>query len=257
MKNKQNKILDEISLEEKKFQKTLEAGLKEFQKLLETFQAVFEKTGKKTTTIAGKQVFKLYDTYGFPLEMTAELAQEANLQIDTKGFEEAFKKHQEKSRLSLEKKFKGGLADNSQMTTALHTATHLLHQALRNILGEHVAQRGSNITGERLRFDFSHPEKLSEDEKIAIENMINEQIKEKLPIIMKEMTVEEAKKQGAIGLFTNKYGEKVKVYSIGNFSKEICGGPHVTNTQELGIFKIKKEQASSSGVRRIKAVLKI
>jgi len=262
IKENKQKIINEIEKEEERFRKTLSSGLKEFEKLVKGFQIALERTGKEITTISGDKAFKLYDTYGFPIEMTEELAKENNLKVDKEGFEEAFKNHQEKSRLASEQKFKGGLADNSEKPTALHTATHLLHQALRNILGSHVEQKGSNITVDRLRFDFSHPEKLTNEEIKKVENIVNEQIKKDLEIRMEEMTVKQAKEQGAIGLFGDKYGEKVKVYTIGNpdklgqfFSKEICGGPHVEKTGNMGKFKIKKEQASSAGIRRIKAVL--
>lgn len=258
--NKKN-IIDEIHREEQRFRKTLKQGLHEFEKLLKGFQIAFERSGKKITQISGDKAFKLYDTYGFPIEMTEELASEHSLTVDIKAFEEAYKKHQEKSRAASEQKFKGGLADDSEATTRLHTATHLLHQALRNVLGNHVEQRGSNITVERLRFDFSHPQKMTDEEKKKVEDMVNEQIQKNLPITCTEMTVEEAKEKGAIGLFTDKYEEKVRVYTMGDealdstFSKEICGGPHAENTSELGVFKIKKEEASSAGIRRIKAIL--
>jgi len=243
LKKNENRILSELSLEEKRFEKTLELGLKEFNKML--------KDGK----ISGKEAFILFSTYGFPLEMTRELAIEKGLKIDEKEFRDEFKKHQELSRTASAGQFKGGLADAGEATKKLHTATHLLHAALRQVLGSHVEQRGSNITPERLRFDFSHPKKMTPEEIKKVEDLVNEQIRKALPVSFEEMTLEEAKKVGAIGLFEKKYGEKVKVYVIGNFSKEICGGPHVKNTKELGHFKIKKEESSSAGVRRIKAVL--
>ena len=205
--------------------------------------------------ISGTFAFNLYQTYGFPIEMTVELAKKEGLSIDMDGFRQEFKKHQELSRAGAKKRFKGGLADHSEISKKYHTATHLLHQALRQVLGKHVKQQGSNITPERLRFDFSHPKKMTKEEIRKVEEIVNEQIKKDLPVVCEEMTVEEAKKQGAIGLFGQKYGKKVKVYSIGEFSKEICGGPHVKRTGELGKFKIKKEESSSAGVRRIKAVL--
>ncbi|MFA5210931.1 MAG: alanine--tRNA ligase [Patescibacteria group bacterium] len=260
--------LNELEKEEEKFNKTLEQGIKEFDKILNGLKIAFEKTGNKINEISGKQAFKLYDTFGFPLEMTEELAKEHNLTVDNLGFKDAFEKHQELSREGAEQKFKGGLADQSEMSTKYHTATHLLHAALKKILGEHVAQRGSNINTERMRFDFSHPEKMTDEQKQLVEELVNYAIEKKYPISFVEMSVEEAKKIGAIGLFENKYGEKVKVYSVGDpnkipnaeknsptFSKEICGGPHVENTSSLGKFKIIKEEAVSSGVRRIKAIL--
>lgn len=256
----QNKkfVLEELEKEENQFRTTLEKGLREFEKLLSGFQIAFERTGNKISSISGKQAFKLYDTYGFPLEITQELAKEKGLTVDEEEFKKSFEEHQEKSRAGAEQKFKGGLADHSEMTTKLHTATHLLHQALRTVLGTHVGQKGSNITGERLRFDFSHPEKMTPEQVQKVENMVNEQIQKELPVHVQELTVEEAKNSGALGFFEHKYGEKVKVYTVGKsiedfYSKEICGGPHVTNIKELGHFKILKEEACSSGIRRIKA----
>ena len=243
-------IIKDVILEEKdKFVRTLQNGEKEFEK--EAEKAI--KSGKNI--IDGKIVFNLYETYGFPMEMTVELAKEKGLEVDTKSFDELFKEHQEKSRMGSEAKFKGGLAGQTENTIAYHTATHLLHKALQIVLGEHAKQKGSNITDERLRFDFSHPQKVTPEELQKVEEIVNEQIKRDLKVTCEEMTLEEAKNSGAIGLFENKYGEKVKVYTIGDFSKEICGGPHVEHTGVLGKFKIKKEEASSSGVRRIKAIL--
>lgn len=258
---KKNKefILTEMAREESKFRNTIEQGIKEFEKLVDGFRMAFEKTGKNITLISGKQAFKLYDTYGFPLEMTMELANEHGLTVDVNDFDIAFKRHQDLSRAGAEQKFKGGLADNSEISTKYHTATHLLHASLRKVLGDHVAQRGSNITADRMRFDFSHPEKMTDKQKQQVEDMVNEVIVKNYPVTFAEMSVEEAKKQNAIGLFEDKYGALVKVYTVGNdkdfFSKEICGGPHVENTGVLGKFKIVKEEAVSSGVRRIKAVL--
>ena len=199
--------------------------------------------------------FRLYDTYGFPIEITEELAQEHGMTVDRKGFEEAFEKHQALSKAGAEKTFKGGLADHSEMTTKLHTATHLLHQALRTVLGPQVAQKGSNVTVERLRFDFSYPKPMTEEEVSKVQAIVNEQIARDLPVSMEIMTIEQAKASGAIALFGEKYEEKVKVYTIGDFSKEVCGGPHVERTGILGRFVIQKEQSSSAGVRRIRAVL--
>ncbi|MEE1199129.1 MAG: alanine--tRNA ligase-related protein, partial [Christensenellales bacterium] len=207
------------------------------------------------TRIDGRSAFKLYDTFGFPIEITCEMAAEKGVGVDVKGFEERFRKHQETSHAGAEQRFKGGLADNSEETAKLHTATHLMHAALRKVLGDDVAQKGSNITAERLRFDFSFGRKMTDEEKQEVERLVNEAIQARAPIVCEEMTVAEAKAQGAIGLFESKYGERVKVYTMGTFSKEICGGPHAANTGDLKSFKIKKEEASSAGVRRIKAVI--
>lgn len=247
-KNKNN-IKMIINEEKDKFVKTLSHGEKEFNKEMEKARR------NNKNEIDSSVVFKLYDTYGFPPEVTKELAKENNMEVDLKGFEELFKMHQEKSRMGSTQKFKGGLADQNEKTIEYHTATHLLHQALKIVLGDHVKQSGSNITEERLRFDFSHPQKMTKKEIQKVEDLVNEQIKRDLVVTCEEMTYDEAKKSGAIGLFTDKYGEKVKVYTIGDFSKEICGGPHVTHTGDMGTFKIKKEESSSAGIRRIKAVL--
>ena len=255
IKNNADKILDEITKEEKQFRKTLKQGLKEFSKLIRGFQIAFERTGKKITRISGDKAFKLYDTYGFPIEMTEELARENNLEVDREGFKNAYTKHQEKSRAASAQKFKGGLADNSEQVKKYHTATHLLHQALRDVLGDSVSQKGSNLTAERLRFDFSHGQKMTLEEKEKVVEIVNHQIQRGLTISFNEMTVEEALKQGAIGLFGDRYEEKVKVYDIGDYAKEICGGPHVESTKTMGRFKIKKEEASSAGVRRIRGLL--
>jgi len=238
-----------IMEEQNKFVKTLAHGEKEFMK------AANKAKEEGKDFIDTETVFKLYDTYGFPPEVTEEIAKENNIQVDMEGFNKLFKEHQEKSRQGSEHKFKGGLAEQNEQTIAYHTATHLLHAALRQVLGDHVKQNGSNITTERLRFDFTHPQKMTKEEIQKVEDLVNEKIKEDLPVTCEEMSYEDAKKSGAIGLFTNKYGDRVKVYTIGDFSKEICGGPHVKHTGELGTFKIKKEESSSSGVRRIKAVL--
>lgn len=247
----QNKAtIEAVILEEKdKFVKTLAKGEKEFEKVVTKLKA------ETKTKIDTETVFNLYETYGFPPEMTVELAAEHGMEVDMKQFDELFKAHQEKSRMGSEAKFKGGLADQSEKSVMYHTATHLLHKALKIVLGDHVNQKGSNITEERLRFDFSHPQKVTKEELDEVEKIVNEQIAKDLPVNCEEMTLEEAKNSGAIGLFENKYGDQVKVYTMGDFSKEICGGPHVTNTGKLGHFKIKKEEASSSGVRRIKAIL--
>ena len=247
---KNKDTIKSVIVEEKdKFVKTLAHGEREFEKEVKRLKE------QNVETIPGATVFKLYDTYGFPPEVTKELAQENGFKVDLKEFEELFKIHQEKSRQGAEHKFKGGLADQNEKTIAYHTATHLLHQALRTVLGDHVKQSGSNITEERLRFDFTHPQKMTKEEIQKVEDLVNEQIQRNLDVTCEEMSYEDAKKSGAIGLFTDKYGDKVKVYTIGDFSKEICGGPHVSNTKGMGTFKIKKEESSSSGIRRIKAVL--
>lgn len=247
---KNKETIKTVILEEKdKFAKTLEHGEREFVKEMNKLKET------ANTILDGKVVFKLYDTYGFPPEVTEDLARENGLEIDKKEFERLFKEHQELSRQGAEQKFKGGLADQNEKTISYHTATHLLHKALKIVLGEHVNQSGSNITEERLRFDFTHPQKMTPEEIKQVEDLVNEQIQKDLKVCCEEMTYDEAKESGAIGLFANKYGEKVKVYTIGEFSKEICGGPHVEHTGDMGTFKIKKEESSSSGVRRIKAVL--
>lgn len=256
----EEEILKTFQLEEEQFEKTIHHGLREFEKLLKGFETAFEKTGRKTTEISGKQAFKLYDTYGFPLEMTRELAAEHELKVDEEGFSQAYEEHQEKSRAGAEQKFAGGLQDHSEATTKLHTATHLLHAALHKVLGSHATQKGSNITVDRLRFDFNHPDKMTPEQIQQTEDYVNQAIQADAKVWFDNMTVEEAKAEGAIGLFESKYGEKIKVYTMRDesgkvWSKEICGGPHVEHTGVLGKFKIKKEQSSSAGVRRIKAVL--
>jgi alanyl-tRNA synthetase len=242
-------ILAELALEENRFLATLQKGEREFEKLLPGL------TRNPKPVVPGEVAFRLYDTYGFPIELTQELAAERGLGVDLHGFQEAFEKHQEKSKSGAEKAFKGGLADNSELTRRLHTATHLLHQSLRQVLGPHVQQKGSNITPERLRFDFSHPKPMTEEELRRVESIVNEQIRRDLPVSFQTMTLEQARTSGAIALFGEKYEELVKVYTIGDFSKEVCGGPHVEHTGELGRFVIQKEQSSSAGVRRIRAVL--
>jgi len=294
-------ILEQLKLEEDRFQRTLKKGMAEFEKVYGNMtrrKAAFEalKADKANAacieavmkvlppspenmpiheqvqagtiddatidrliagcaTMDSRSAFKLYDTYGFPIELTCEMAAEKGIGVDTEGFEQRFKEHQEKSHAGAEQRFKGGLADNSEETAKLHTATHLLHAALRKVLGPEVAQKGSNITAERLRFDFSFGRKMTAEEKAEVERLVNESIKAAVPVVCEEMTVAEAKAQGAIGLFESKYGERVKVYTMGEFSKEICGGPHAGNTGDLKSFKIMKEEASSAGVRRIKAVI--
>ena len=235
-------ILEE---EANKFTKTLSIGLKKLKKALNI-------EGK---TLDKETVFKMYDTFGFPPELTKEIAGEHGFNIDFEGFKELFKEHQEKSRKGAEAKFKGGLKSTGEIETKYHTATHLLNAALKEVLGDHVHQKGSNITEERLRFDFSHPSKLTDEEKQKVEDLVNDKIKEDLKVTYEVMKKDDAIKSGAEAMFIDKYGDEVKVYSIGSFSREICGGPHVESTGSLGHFKIKKEEASSSGVRRIKAVL--
>lgn len=242
-------IFDELEKEEEKFSKTIVNGEKEFEKMLPNLMK------GSSRVIGGRIAFKLYDTYGFPIELTEELAREHGFTVDREGFKAAFEKHQEISRAGAEQQFKGGLADHSEATTALHTATHLLHKALCIVLGGYVKQLGSNITAERLRFDFNHPQALTKEELKKVEDLVNEQIQKDLPVVCETMTLDEAKAKGAAAQFDAKYGEKVKVYSIGDFSVEVCGGPHVEHTSELGHFRIVKEQSSSAGVRRIKAVL--
>ena len=243
-----------ISTEEKKFRKALTTGLKEFSKVAEQ-----TKTEGKSE-LDPEKVFKLFESFGFPIELVQELAKEQGLTIDKQAFDEMYKKHQELSRAGAEKRFKGGLAGDGVMETRYHTATHLLHQALRDVLGTHVSQKGSNITTERLRFDFTHSTKMTDEEKKKVEDIVNEKIKSALPVHMVVLPKAEAEKTGALHFFGDKYGDQVQVYFIGDslesaFSKEFCGGPHVENTGELGVFKIQKEEAVSQGVRRIKAVL--
>ena len=239
-------VLEQLSLEESRFARTLKQGNREFEKLVEKVQ---------DGQIDGVSAFHLYDTYGFPVEMTEELARERGLTVDMDGFHDCFRRHQATSQAGAEQRFKGGLADNSEQSARLHTATHLLHAALRKVLGPEVAQKGSNITAERLRFDFSFGRKMTKEELAEVERLVNEAIQSHTPVTCEEMTVAQAKEQGAIGLFESKYGEKVKVYTMGPYSKEICGGPHAQNTGDLVSFKIKKEESSSAGVRRIKAVI--
>ncbi len=243
------KVFTELTLEENKFSETLEKGEKQFEKM--TY--FLEKQGVKE--IAGGSAFKLYDTYGFPIELTKELAAEKGFTVDVKGFEEAFAKHQDLSRTAVSGQFKSGLGDHSEQTTALHTATHMLQAALRRVLGDHVQQKGSNITPERLRFDFTHNEKMTPEQIKQVEDLVNEEIAKDLKVTVQTMTPEEAHKEGAMAFFSSKYGEQVTVYSVGDFSKEVCAGPHVEHTGDMGHFHILKEESSSAGVRRIKAVL--
>lgn len=237
-------VLEVLKMEKEKFGRTLEKGLKEFEKVTKNHQ-----------DITGEDAFHLYDTYGFPIELTIELASERNLKVDEVGFQEKFKQHQELSRTASQGKFKGGLAGNGEIETKYHTATHLLNAALKVVVGSDVHQKGSNITSERMRFDFSCDHKLSDEEKQKCEELVNKWIKEGIPVTVKEMSKTDAIASGAECMFIEKYPDVVTVYSIGDVSHELCGGPHVKNTRELGTFKIKKEEASSAGVRRIKAVL--
>lgn len=247
---KNKDTIKQVLIEEKdKFMKTLAHGEKEFEKAITKIKS----EGKNI--IDGQTVFKLYDTYGFPPEVTMDLAKEQGFHIDMETFQELYKEHQEKSRMGSEQKFKGGLADQSPETISYHTATHLLNAALKVVVGKEVHQKGSNITKERMRFDFSCDHKLTEEEKQKVEDLVNEWIKQAIPVTIEEMKKEDAIKSGAECMFIEKYPDIVTVYSIGEVSKELCGGPHVKNTSELGTFKIKKEEASSAGVRRIKAIL--
>ena len=248
LENKE-KIKSVIIEEKDKFEKTLERGEREFNKIVNKLK------NESKDTISGQDLFTLYETYGFPPEVTADLAKEQNLNIDSSEFDKLFKEHQEKSRMGSEQKFKGGLSGNGEMETKYHTATHLLNAALKVVIGKDVHQKGSNITPERMRFDFSCDHKLTDEEKQKVEDLVNEWIKEAIPVTVEEMKKEDAIKSGAECMFIEKYPDIVTVYSIGTVSKELCGGPHVKNTSELGKFKIKKEEASSAGVRRIKAIL--
>ena len=241
-----NVVLEVLKNEKVKFNRTLEKGLREFEKITNNLT---------DNTLNRDLAFKLYDTYGFPIELTEELAKEKNITVDVEGFKEKFKEHQEKSRTASQGKFKGGLSGNSEIETKYHTATHLLNAALKQVIGPDVHQKGSNITAERMRFDFSCDHKLTDEEKSKAEELVNKWISEGINVISTEMSKEEAIKSGAECMFIEKYPDVVTVYSIGDISKELCGGPHVKNTSEIGSFKIKKEEASSAGVRRIKAVI--
>ena len=246
-------ITGELDREEEKFMETLQKGEREFEKLLPGLL----KDPRKI--MSGRLAFKLYDTYGFPIELTEELAGEHGMKVSREEFDEAFKKHQELSRSQSGQVFKGGLVDQGKMAVSYHTATHLLHRALKNTLGEHIAQKGSNITAERLRFDFTHPSPMTAQEIKKVEDIVNEQIQKDHPVSFETMSIDDAKASGAIALFGEKYESRVKVYTIGKapavFSREVCGGPHVEHTGVLGKFSIQKEQSSSAGVRRIRAVL--
>ncbi len=248
--NTNREQIKNVIIEEKdKFMRTLQNGEKEFEKVV----SKTKNAGK--TVIDTNIVFNLYETYGFPPEMTEELAKEQGLSVDLSDYQKLFKEHQDKSRMGMDQKFKGGLASSGEMETKYHTATHLLNAALKVVLGEHVHQKGSNITAERMRFDFSHGAKMTDEEKKKAEDLVNEYIKMDIPVEKMEMAKEDAINMGAEAMFLDKYGDVVTVYKIGDVSLELCGGPHVTSTGKLGHFKIKKEEASSAGVRRIKAIL--
>lgn len=260
LKKKETYILEEIAKEAERFESTLAQGMKEFEKCVNGLERknafmASDPNYRRETVIGGKQAFRLYDTYGFPLELTQELAEEKGLTVDVAGFDEAFKEHQEKSRVLPTGQFKGGLESHSERATAYHTATHLLNAALKQVLSPECNQKGSNITDERMRFDFNFPRPMTPEEIAAVEKLVNEKIAEDLPVVYREMSLEEARAEQFVGVFDNKYGDVVKTYSIGEFSKEMCGGPHAERTGALGKFRIVKEQSSSSGIRRIKAVL--
>ncbi len=249
LKEKEEIILTEILKETKKFMNTLGDGEKKFNQMARNLK------NNNLTILSGEDSFKLYDTYGFPIEMTQELAKENGLEVDIEAFYKKFEAHQAISKKGNDQAFKGGLAETNEITTAYHTATHLLHKALKIVLGEHVHQAGSNITVERMRFDFPNPVKVSPEQLKEVEKIVNDKIKEAIPVEKYEVTNQEADKMGAIGLFDSKYGNVVNVYKIGDFSIEKCGGPHVSNTKELGEFKILKEEGIGAGMRRIKAIL--
>ena len=242
-------IFAELEAEERTFSRTLNKGLKEVNKVLDELKE------QKQDMMSGVIAFKLYDTYGFPLEITEELAKEQGVSVDREGFKKRELEHKEESKKGSDAKFAGGLLEDSIETRLLHTATHLLHEALNEVLGNHVEQKGSNITKERLRFDFTHPEKLTDEEKQKIEDVINEVIERDLEVTFEEMPIEEAIKIGAVALFSEKYDDIVKVYRVGDYSMEICGGPHANRSSELGHFKIIKEESAGKGIRRIRAVL--
>lgn len=254
-------ILDELKKETDRFEATLEKGMKEFEKCVQgiarknEFMKKSDPHYRDETVIGGKQAFHLYDTYGFPAELTEELAAERGLSVDKEGFGLCFKEHQEKSRALEKGQAKGGLESRSDQAVRYHTATHLLNAALKKVLSPDCNQKGSNINDERMRFDFNFNRPMTEDEIRQVENLVNEKIEEDIPVVYREMGLEEARKENFVGVFDSKYGETVKTYSIGEFSKEMCGGPHAKSTGELGRFRIVKEQSSSAGVRRIKAVL--
>ena len=240
-------IIEQLAKEIETFSKTIDKGTKLATKVMDALP--------EGGMVSGEDAFHLYDTYGFPLELTIELAAERGLSVDTADYEVRFAKHQELSRAGAEKRFKGGLSDSSEETARLHTATHLLHGALRKVLGDSVYQRGSNITPERLRFDFNFERKMTPEEIAEVEAIVNKAIAEEIDVVCKEMPIEEARGMGAVGIFDDKYGDRVKVYIMGDYDTELCGGPHAANTRELQAFKIQKEKSSSAGVRRIVAVI--
>ncbi len=261
LQNKKESIVSEIEKEEKKFRNTLEQGLKKFEE-------ISAKMNETKTSISGEEAFDLLQSYGFPLELTLEIAKERGIEVDLEAFEAEKKKHQDLSRSASEQKFKGGLADHSEMSVKYHTATHLLHAALQKVLGEQAVQKGSNITPERLRFDFVHTEKMTPEQIKQVEDLVNAAIQRDYPVSFQELPLAEARKKKAIGLFGENYGEIVKVYTVGDpeglpnadpnsptFSREFCGGPHVEHTGVIGKFKIVKEEACSAGIRRIKAIV--
>jgi alanyl-tRNA synthetase len=249
LEQKRELIAATLDAEETKFKATLERALRYYRRVVEGLR----QEGRQT--ISGQEAFDLYETYGFPLQFTVELAKEEGLAVDEAGFETCYRAHRQDSRDALDEKFKGGLADHSEQTTRLHTASHLLQAALRQVLGPGVHQMGSNITPERLRFDFSHPEKVTPEQLARVESIVNAQIQADLPVSLQIMPLAQAVESGALAFFGEKYGELVKVYTMGAFSKEVCGGPHVQHTGELGRFRILKEEAVGRGVRRIRAVL--
>ncbi len=259
LKQNRQKIKDELHAEVEKFSKALEEGHKEFEKVIagiEKHKAFASQKGEVVENIiSGKACFRLYDTFGFPFELTKELAQERGYDVDEEGFKKAFQEHQEKSRTASAGTFKGGLADSSYESAKLHTATHLIMAGLRKMFGDQVMQKGSNITAERLRLDFNLDHKMTPEEIAELEKFVNDAIAREIPVTCEEMSVSDAKKSGAVGVFESKYGQVVKVYSVGDVSKEICGGPHAKNTKDLHHLKITKEESSSSGIRRIKAIL--
>lgn len=261
LKEKEEYILGEIKKEAERFDATLAQGIKEFEKCINgierknEFMSRNDPAYRRETVIGGKAAFRLYDTYGFPLELTQELALERGYEVDREGFDAAFKEHQEKSRVLAAGQYKGGLESHSEAATKYHTATHLLNAALKAVLSPDCNQKGSNITDERMRFDFNFPRAMTEEEIRAVEALVNEKIAEDIPVVYREMSLEEARAEHFVGVFDSKYGDVVKTYSIGEFSKEMCGGPHVERTGVLGRFKIVKEQSSAAGIRRIKAVL--
>jgi alanyl-tRNA synthetase len=260
LEEKREMILTEIDKEESKFRKTLENGIRQFEKIItSTVNGGFE-----TKTLSYSAVFELVTAHGFPIELVQEIAKERDLFIDMDMFNQKMEEHKELSRTASAGKFKGGLGGDGEMETKYHTATHMLHQALQTVLGDAVTQKGSNITPERLRFDFAYGEKMTDEQKKQVEDLINAKIAEALPVTREEISIEDARTRGAMGLFTDKYGDKVSIYRIGEgknkgdtdlFSIEMCGGPHIENTGNMGTFKIQKEEAVSAGVRRIKAVL--